>query len=141
VVVKGVASVVPKLASRMKAYVKGGGHHPVSQAAMKETKGGKPVPGYPEGGKGVLAIPNEVMKDLGIVHGDITAAQKSLYKAWRAKNPGVKPDWEVIRDVETKAMVAGGAKSGEARAAIDKAIEELKARGVTAPGRIPYIDN
>lgn len=50
---------------------------------------------------------------------------------------GRKPTWEVIEEIETKALIARGAKADEALEAVKRIIQVLKDRGVTGPTTIP----
>ncbi len=52
-----------------------------------------------------FAIPNRVMEDLNINHGAVSVAQHKLYTGF-AKT-GKPLTWEVIIDIETKALVEG----------------------------------
>ncbi|MEO3780224.1 SpvB/TcaC N-terminal domain-containing protein [Micromonospora sp. B11E3] len=119
---------------RLRGYVSGGGHHPVSQAAMRNAAN------YPARGGGVLAVPNEVMAELGVAHTRITANQNRLYRAWRRANPTAAPTWDVISRIESQAMANAGMDPTLARSIVDRAVRELQARGVPAPTRIPYVD-
>ncbi|NUR29012.1 MAG: hypothetical protein HOV83_24755, partial [Catenulispora sp.] len=123
--------------ARMRPYVPGGGHHPVMQSAMRGAAN------YPSRGLGVLALPNEVMEELGVLHigrGSITTFERSGYAAWRAANPTGALTWEAVADIESRAMARAGMDPSLARSIVDKAIKELQARGVTAPTRVPWVD-
>jgi RHS repeat-associated protein len=120
--------------ARLRAYTPGGGHHPISQAAMRGAAN------YPARGIGVLAVPNEVLTDLGVVHSRVTANQRALFTAWRAANPTGTPTWDVITRIEAQAMADAGMDPTLARSIVDRAARELQARGVAAPTRIPYAD-
>jgi hypothetical protein len=95
---------------------------------------------YPARGIGVLAVPNEVLTDLGVVHSRVTANQRALFTAWRAANPTGTPTWDVITRIEAQAMADAGMDPTLARSIVDRAARELQARGVAAPTRIPYAD-
>ncbi|GIH10187.1 hypothetical protein Rhe02_82540 [Rhizocola hellebori] len=132
VVAKAVGGIVTHY--RLRPYAPGGGHHPVSQAAVRG------APGYPARGAGVLAVPNEVLNDLGVAHRVITQQQRDLYTAWRAANPTATPTWATIARIESQAMANAGMDPVLARTIVDRAIRELEARGIAAPTRIPYVD-
>ena len=91
-------------------------------------------PGYDP--KKALAIPNRVTEDLNINHGVVSVAQHKLYTGF-AKT-GKPLTWEVIADIETKALVEGGATFEQAAGAVQKAIQSLKTSGVAGPTRIPW---
>lgn len=123
--------------SSMKPYAPGGGHHPVMQSAMRGAAN------YPARGLGVLALPNEVMEELGVLHigrGSITTFERSGYAAWRAANPTGALTWEAVANVESKAMAQAGMDPSLARSIVSKAIKDLQARGVAAPTRVPWVD-
>jgi hypothetical protein len=126
------------VASKMAPYREAGGHHPVSQAAMRTRSRGPFVPNYNR--RQALAISEEVLEEVGVAHEQISANQNRLYRAWRADNPTAPVTWEVVRDIESKAMSKAGMEPGMARVIVDKAIKDLQSRGVAAPGRIPYVD-
>ena len=106
----------------------GGGHHTPAKKAFEGALG--------YDAKKALAIPNEVMKSLGIEHSAVTGAQKSLYAA--LAKTGQTLTWEAMEAIETKALIRGGADADQALATVRKAIQALKDAGVTAPTRIPW---
>jgi hypothetical protein len=106
----------------------GGGHHTPPKKAFEG------APGYDK--NKALAIPNNVMESLGIRHPRVTGEQAKLYNAF-AKT-GKSLTWEVIEEIETKALIAGGADAGQALATVRKAIQALKDAGVAGPTRIPW---
>jgi RHS repeat-associated protein len=126
------------VASKMAPYRDAGGHHPVSQAAMRTRSRGAFVPNYNP--RQALAVSEEVLENVGVAHEQISANQNRLYRAWRAANPTSPVTWEVVRDIESRAMSQAGMEPGMARVVVDKAIKDLQSRGVAAPGRIPYVD-
>ncbi|HEX4143486.1 MAG TPA: hypothetical protein VHY91_08040 [Pirellulales bacterium] len=107
---------------------KGGGHHVPAKKLFEGAEG--------YNANDALAIPNETMKIRDIVHSKVTGAQKKLYGAF-AKT-GKQLTWEVVEDVEIKALVRGGATVEQATAAVVKAIQALKDAGVAGPTRIPW---
>ena len=106
----------------------GGGHHTPPKKAFEG------APGYDK--NTALAIPNDVLKSLKIDHPKITGAQAKLYSAFSKL---CKPlTSEVIEEIETKALIAGGANPGQALATVKKALQALKDAGVTGPTQIPW---
>jgi hypothetical protein len=107
----------------------GGGHHVGPKKAFE---------GEPHYDKNTaLAIPNDVMAQLGIDHPTVTGAQKSLYQAFASRNEILT--WDEMRTIEIESLIrGGGAEPGAAARAVDMAIETLKNRGVTGPVRIPW---
>jgi hypothetical protein len=83
------------------------------------------------------AIANEIMEKYHLVHTNISRAQNFLYRAF-AKT-GKPVTWEVMRRIETDALVAQGLPRAVARATVDKAIALLKSRGVTGPFINPFV--
>jgi hypothetical protein len=83
-----------------------------------------------------LAIPNNELKRLTIRHPTVTGAQSALYAAF-AKT-GRTLTWEVVEEIETKALIRGGANAEQALNAVKTAIQALKDAGITGPTRIPW---
>jgi hypothetical protein len=108
----------------------GGGHHPISQAAMAASKGYDPDK--------ALAIPLDALRAIKVDHGEITKAQRRLYQDWRAKNPKATPTWADIRTIETQAMVDAKMDPKVAAEIVDKAIKDLQSQGVGPPTRVMY---
>ncbi|HZB32323.1 MAG TPA: SpvB/TcaC N-terminal domain-containing protein [Streptosporangiaceae bacterium] len=136
---KVLGAVSHPLIKRLKQYKDGGGHHAPSQAAMKDKKGGPNVAGYNP--RDVLAIPEDVLKDLGIKHSDIRPHQADLFKAWRSKNPNANLTYDDLYDIEVEAMIRAGANDPDAvRALVAHIIQDHIKRGVAPPGRVPYVD-
>lgn len=106
----------------------GGGHH---IPARKVFEG---APGYDA--KKALALPNEVMKKLDIKHQVITQWQRRLYREF--SQSGRELTWEVVQDIETRALVASGMPQEMAEATVKHAIEALKQAGVSKPTHIPW---
>jgi hypothetical protein len=75
------------------------------------------------------------MKKLGISHPRVTGAQASLYSAFSKTDK--KLTWDVIEDIETRALVHGGAKPAQASATVRDVIQRLKEAGIK-PTVIPW---
>ena len=69
------------------------------------------------------------------MHPAITGAQNHLYSEY-AKT-GQPLTWEAIQRIETQALVEAKASPGAAAATVKKAIESLKAAGIT-PMKTPW---
>lgn len=103
--------------------------------AMQNAKGGtRKAPGYNP--NSALAIPNNALKELGINHNLVTGAQKSLYTAFA--QTGKQLTWKAIEDIETHALVRGGATVAQASVTVQNAIQVLKNAGIAGPIRIPW---
>jgi hypothetical protein len=114
-------------------YGKVGGHHPVAKVAFE----GDLVYDY----KKAFSVPgSELDKVSGIdkVHTFITGQQNSLYTAWRKANPNAKLTIDVMAEIEIKAMKNVGVPEDIAIGWVIKALEDLKAQGVTAITNIPW---
>jgi hypothetical protein len=106
----------------------GGGHHIPAKSAFD----GDPM----YNPKTAPAIPNAEMENLGVEHRTVTATQRQLYRAYAREN---KPlTWDVVQDIETKALTDGGMSQPTAAATVSKAIRVLKAAGIKAPTRVPW---
>jgi RHS repeat-associated protein len=133
VAAKAVAAMVTS--ARMRAFIKGSGdHHPIAKAAMRGAAN------YPAEGVGVLSVPKEVLEELGVSHARITGNQQILYRAWRAANPNAQVTWDVVSNIEAKAMADAGMDPTLAKMIVKKAVNELQGMGVPAPTRIPWVD-
>ncbi|MEJ5343057.1 MAG: hypothetical protein WHT09_15990, partial [Thermogutta sp.] len=106
----------------------GGGHH------VPARKGFEGAPGYDV--NKALAIPNDELKKLGIRHGDITQSQRKLYQD--LSKTGRELTWDVVQDIETKALVAAGMPHEMAEATVKQAIEALRQAGISKPTHIPW---
>jgi hypothetical protein len=109
-------------------YREGKGHHVPAKRAFTGD------PDYDI--KGSLTIPNSELDAQGILHHDITGAQQTLYREF-AKT-GQPVTWDVVRSVETEALIRAGMSSGSASATVDKAISALQASGVSGPVHVPW---
>jgi hypothetical protein len=107
---------------------KGGGHHVGAKSAFEGAKGFDPDT--------ALAIPNREMARLSINHTRVTTAQRKRYSAFA--RTGKPLTWDVVQDIETKALIDGGAEPAQAAAAVRRAIQALKDSGVSGPIRIPW---
>lgn len=76
------------------------------------------------------------MKKLGMEHEEITQAQRRLYR--ELSQTGCDLTWEVVQDIETRALVASGMPQEMAEATVKHAIEALKQAGVSKPTHIPW---
>jgi hypothetical protein len=104
-----------------------GGHHPISKAALRD------APGY--SWRAALSAPDRLLRRLGVTHTDISAAQNSTSASLRRS--GVRPTLLRIVKADIQAMVDAGMKVGPARALARRAIDDLRASGVTGPFRFP----
>ncbi len=109
-------------------YEEGLGHHIPAKSAFDN------VPGF-DADK-VLAVPKAVLEKLNIKHPLVSGAQNRLYTAFG--KTGKDLTWEIMEEIETKALTAGGANPATALATVKKAIAALKAAGITGAGRIPW---
>lgn len=106
----------------------GGGHHVPAKSAFTDAAG--------YDANKALTISNAELERLGVNHGLVSGAQMTGYKAF-AKTGG-KLTWDVVESIETQALVRGGMQLDIAQAAVRKAIQALKASGVSGPTRIPW---
>jgi hypothetical protein len=72
------------------------------------------------------------------IHAKITGQQNSLYTAWRNANPGAKMTIDDMANIELQAMVNKGIPKDVATGWVVKALEKLKAQGVTNISNIPW---
>jgi hypothetical protein len=115
-------------AVRLEPYEKGFGHH-IPAKRMFE---GDPLYDPDK----ALAIPKDELARIGASHPQITGAQASLYSAF--SKTGNPLTWDVIENIETKALVLGGGLNpGVASATVKSAIAPLRAAGVS-PTKIPW---
>lgn len=72
------------------------------------------------------------------VHAKITGQQNSLYTAWKNANPNVKMTIDDMANIEIQAMVNKGIPQDVATGWVVKALEKVKAQGVTNISNIPW---
>lgn len=106
----------------------GGGHHVPAKKAFEGAKGYDP--------NKALAISNAELQRLGANHGLITTEQMRAYRAF--SKTGQPLTWEVVAEIETKALIEGRMNAEIARSTVARAIQALKAAGIKVPVRIPW---
>jgi hypothetical protein len=109
----------------------GGGHHVPAKRAFTGD------PNYDI--NAALAIPNSELDAQGIYHPAVTGARRRLYSEF-AKT-GQPVTWDVVRSIETQALIRAGMSSESASVTVNKAISALRASGVSGPVRIPWGGN
>lgn len=72
------------------------------------------------------------------IHPKITGQQNTLYTAWRKTNPNKTLEIDDMAEIEIKAMVNVGIPEDIATGWVVKALEDLKAKGVTTIKNIPW---
>lgn len=72
------------------------------------------------------------------LHAKATGQQNSLYTAWRQAKPNTKLTIDVMADIEIQAMKNVGIPEDVATGWVVKALEDLKAQGVTEIKNIPW---
>jgi hypothetical protein len=72
------------------------------------------------------------------IHGKITGQQNSLYTAWKNANRNTKLTVDIMADIEIQAMKNTGIPEDIATGWVVKALENLKAQGVTEIKNIPW---
>jgi hypothetical protein len=72
------------------------------------------------------------------IHAKITGEQNSLYTAWRKANPNTKMAIDDMTNIEIQAMVNKGIPQDIATGWVVKALEKLKAQGITDIKNIPW---
>ena len=117
--------------AKLQPYSEGIGHHVPAKSAFT----GDPAYDLDT----ALAIPNSYLLSQNISHSTITGAQQSLYRTYARS--GQPLTWDAVRSIETEALVKGGMKLPKAAATVGKAIDALKASGVSKPTRIPWGGN
>lgn len=108
-------------------YGSNGGHHPVSQAAVRGDSHYNP--------NTAVSISQAEMRRLGIDHQVVTNTQRALYREFAGKSSVI--GWQDIYSIETQALVRGGASPQLARRIVSGAIQDLKDVGVSQL-RVPY---
>jgi hypothetical protein len=142
--VVGLAGEIDNVLAKLKAkakyvldgtgeYSKVGGHHPVAKVAFE----GDIIYDYK---KAFSVAGSELDKVSGVdkVHAFITGQQNSLYTAWKKANPSSKLTIDVMADIEIQAMKNVGIPEDVATGWVVKALEDLKAQGVTVITNIPW---
>jgi hypothetical protein len=109
------------------------GHHPMAKKAFE----GDLVYDYK---KAFSVATSELDKISGIdkVHAFITGQQNSLYTAWKKANANTKITIDIMADIEIQAMKNVGIPEDIAIGWVVKALEDLKAQGVTEIKNIPW---
>ncbi len=116
-----------------------GGHHPIAKKAFE----GDVVYDYQKAFSVKTSALDDAWKtaNSGIpqnLHAKITGQQNSLYTAWKQANPNAKLTIDVIADIEIQAMKNAGIPEDVATGWVVKALEDLKAQGVTEIKNIPW---
>jgi hypothetical protein len=106
----------------------GGGHHVPAKSAFEGAPGYNP--------NQALAIPNTELAKLGVDHGVVSVAQRTLYNNF-AKT-GKPLTWNVVKSIEANALIKGGMKAEQATATVNQAVKSLVKSGVSSPTRIPW---
>ena len=109
-------------------YGSQGGHHPLSKKAFEGN------PSYSD--QNALTISNDLLKQYGANHSAITGRQHTLYSEF-AKT-GQPFTLEAMQNIETQALIQAGFPEPLAQIAVQEAIEQLHAWGVTSPSQIPW---
>ncbi len=109
-------------------YKKGKGHHPLAKRAFE----GDPAYDPDE----VLAVPRAELERLNVSHPKLTGAQQTLYRQFAAT--GKKLGWDEMSAIERQALESQGVKPEQAKSIVDRALAELKSRGVQQPTQIPW---
>ncbi len=122
----------PAEPAKLQPYKAGGGHHVPAKKAFEGPAGY--TAGYDP--QKALAIPKAELEKLGVDHRLVTGSQRTGYIDF-AKT-GQPLTWEAIAKIEVDALVKGKMKLDMAESTVAKAIEALKASGVSAPVRIPW---
>lgn len=109
-----------------------GGHHPVAKKAFE----GDLAYDYQKAFSVKTSALDDAWKSAnsGIpqnLHAKVTGQQNSLYTAWRQANPNTKLTIDVMADIEIQAMKNVGIPEDVATGWVVKALEDLKAQGVT----------
>jgi hypothetical protein len=128
--VTDVAGLIPgegEEVNLLRPYCEGKGHHIPPKSMFNGALG------YDH--KKALALPLDMLRKLGIDHDAISGAQNKLYNA--LAKTGQPPTWDAIQQIETKALVSGGANPGLAQSLVQQAIQALQKAGVS-PKRIPW---
>ncbi|MFD0999427.1 hypothetical protein ACFQ21_08920 [Ohtaekwangia kribbensis] len=114
-------------------YSRVGGHHPVAKKAFEEDLA------Y-DYQKAFSVATSELDKISGIdkVHTFITGQQNKLYTAWKKANPDASLTIDIMADIEILAMKNAGVPEDFSIGWVVKALEDLKAQGVTEIKNIPW---
>ncbi|NNM87187.1 MAG: hypothetical protein HKL95_01575, partial [Phycisphaerae bacterium] len=115
-------------AAQLQPYRLSGGHHIPAQSAFRGAAEYDP--------KAALAIPKAELERLGVIHSQVTIAQRALYTAFA--RTGKPLTWEVAEQIETQSLIRGGMKPAMAKTTVQRAIQMLKDAGVSKPIRIPW---
>jgi hypothetical protein len=120
-------------------YATVGGHHPLAKAAFDGVKE------YDY--KKAFSVSQSTLEDAwktannGIpqnIHAKLTGQQNSLYSAWKKANPNSKLTIDDMTNIEIQAMKNVGIPEDVATGWVVKALEDIKAQGVTGIKNIPW---
>lgn len=106
-----------------------GGHHPIAKKAFE----GDLAYDYQK----AFSVSTDAVGGQAI-HSKITGQQNSLYTAWKKANPNAKLTIDTMADIEIQAMKNVGIPEDVATGWVVKALEDLKAQGVTEIKNIPW---
>lgn len=131
-VLVGTAELSANLAKAVGAYRSVGGHHIHAKAAFRGN------PAY--NARAALAISQKAMKDLGINHQVVTAAQQRLFGQLAANvaSGAAENSLAAHTAIAEAALLEGGATAEQASALAAESVASLAEQGVTAPTRIPW---
>ncbi len=113
---------------RLQPYGVGAGHHILAKRAFEG------VEGYDL--KQALAISNDELGRLNVIHTNITPKQQQLYMAF-AKT-GKPLTLEAMQSIETKALIQAGMDAKIADSIVKRAVAHMKDSGISAPIRTPW---
>lgn len=140
VFLKNIDNTITKLKSKAKFELNGTGiyndvkgHHPLIGKAFEGVK-------EYDYKQAFSVSPKKLDEISGIVniHPKITGQQNTLYTAWRKSNPNKTLEIDDMAEIEIKAMVNVGIPEDIATGWVVKALEDLKAKGVTTIKNIPW---
>ena len=113
-------------------------HHPLAKSAFKDNFPSEALfKQYYDEAFSVSIAQLEKFGGKG-VHAKITGQQNSLYTAWKNANPNVKMTIDDMANIEIQAMVNKGIPQDVATGWVVKALEKLKAQGITNISNIPW---
>jgi hypothetical protein len=112
------------------------GHHPLSKIAFEGASG------YPTGGTTAFSVSSATLdkvSGLSGTHYAISGKQKTLYTNWVKANPNTKLTIDKMAEIEVKAMTSSGINEQIAKGWVTKALEDIKAKGVSEINKIPHV--
>ena len=114
---------------------KGKGHHIIAKALFRGNTTYAPG-GVETLNRWALSLSDDTLRAIGTRHTILSGKQKSNYFAYLSE--GRQLTFQGVFRIETKSLIDAGVEPGLARTIVRAGLDDLIARGVTAPTHVPW---